>query len=66
MDLKKILDQAQNRGLNGTYAFKIDNEMKDEFFKICLEKDLSTGGVARELIGQFIKSVNEQEQGEAN
>lgn len=57
MDFEKILEAAASSPeLNDTYAFKLPREMKEKFFAICSEHDLSNGKVARQLFQQFIEA----------
>lgn len=58
MDLEKVLENAaSDANLTETYAVKMSVEMKEQFFEVCQKRGLSTGKVVREMIRQFIESI---------
>lgn len=52
-----ILDNINIKGGNfmSTLTFKIDEELKKEFKKICLEKDVTLTDVLTEFIQEYIE-----------
>lgn len=56
MDFKKILETAASRDdLSAVFSFKLDPELKEHFIAECARRNLSTGGVMRELLRQFME-----------
>lgn len=61
MDLEKILTVAHSDlEMSETYSFKLSADLKEKFIRLCLERNLSTGRVMRELLRQFVEAVGEE------
>ena len=60
MDFEKIiLNSAVNPEMTDTYSFKLNSQLKVDFFQFCTEKGLSPGQVMRELLAQFVEKAQE-------
>ena len=58
MDLEKVLAMgAAEEEFSAVYSFKLPPALKERFVAVCLEKNLSTGKVMRELVKQFCDAV---------
>lgn len=59
MELQKIFEAARsNPEMKATFSFKLHEEEKVAFVDYCAENGLSTGSVMRELLRQFMESIN--------
>lgn len=59
MELEKIFDAAKsNPEMKAVFSFKLNEDEKTAFVSYCAEQGLSTGGVMRELLRQFMESAN--------
>lgn len=58
INMEKIISEsARSSDMEATYAFKLTQEMKDEFFAVCEKHGLSPGKVARGLLAQFLDAM---------
>lgn len=57
MNVDKVyLVAHSDQEMSETFAFKLTSDLKEAFIQLCLEKNLSTGRVMRELLRQFIEA----------
>jgi len=57
MDVDKVyLVAHSDQEMSETFAFKLTSDLKESFVQLCLENNLSTGRVMRELLRQFIET----------
>ena len=52
LDIEKL---KGSKGLDSSFTFKIEEDIKDEFIDNCKKLELSTGKVLREMIKVFNK-----------